>query len=147
MRHVIDNEKHLEELVHEEILPVLLSSQNRPVVLALSGELGAGKSTFVRALGRALAIEEHIISPTFLLIKEYKVTSPVYGKDLLVHVDAYRATSKELAALNLRNIVREKGNIVVVEWADRVRDIIPEDAVWITFEIADISVRRVNIHD
>lgn len=110
------------------------SKSRRPLTLALSGELGSGKTTFVQGLARALGIREHPRSPTFVLAKRYQVTRRGLPWRHFVHVDAYRIERpSEARRIGLAEILDEHDAIVVVEWADRIRKLIPRSAVWVRF--------------
>ncbi len=88
----------------------------RPVIFALEGEMGTGKTQFTKGVGKALGIKEEIISPTFSLVLEYPH---------LTHFDAWRLTdSKELDALGLTKMLENKNMVIAIEWADRVVDAI-----------------------
>jgi tRNA threonylcarbamoyladenosine biosynthesis protein TsaE len=99
-----------------------------PAVLALHGELGSGKTCFVKGVARALGIERNITSPTFIIINEHRGRRPLY------HVDLYRIrTPDEALCLGLDEYLHADG-ITVIEWAERAGDLIPEDALHIEFE-------------
>lgn len=88
-------------------------------LLLLSGELGAGKTTFVQALGRVLGVKERLVSPTFLIQKEYETKDKTFRR--LVHIDAYRLKSKsELEELGWKELVSDPETLVVVEWPEQV---------------------------
>lgn len=108
-------------------------SANRARVIALSGNLGAGKTTFIQGFARALGIKAPIQSPTFVLMKIYALTKKHIKH--LVHIDAYRIEkAQELEHLGLHDILNDKDAIVLIEWADRVEKILPNDAIWVRFE-------------
>jgi tRNA threonylcarbamoyladenosine biosynthesis protein TsaE len=101
--------------------------------LALCGPLGAGKTHFTKglALGLGVAAGEPVVSPTFVLVREYQ------GRVRLLHADAYRLTSAdELVALGLDEQLTG-GTVIAVEWADRFASAVPEAAIWIELEYAD----------
>jgi tRNA threonylcarbamoyladenosine biosynthesis protein TsaE len=106
----------------EEMVPASGAS-----VLALSGELGAGKTSLTQALGRALWVAEKIPSPTFLIMRSYAVAHPRFSK--LVHIDAYRVDDPhELDILGFADLLREQGTLIVIEWPERIETLIPRDA-------------------
>ena len=116
-----------------------------PAVLALYGDLGAGKTTFVQFLARALGVKDKVLSPTFVIIKIYVLpTQARLGYSFLTHIDAYRLKSaEELLGLGLRDILKDKENIVVVEWPEKMERYLPKNAVRIYFEVAGPKARKV----
>jgi len=131
------------EIVNE-IVNRAFKSKARPIVLALHGELGAGKTTFVQALAKELGITNEVRSPTFLLIKVFKLPEPRDGIEHLVHVDCYRITSaKELLNLGLKNILADPKNLVAIEWAERVAEYLPSQTIHLTFEILGLKERKI----
>lgn len=112
------------------------------LVLALEGNLASGKTTFTQGFARSLGIKENVLSPTFVLMKIYKIKQGSY-KDL-IHIDCYRIkSSRELAHLGFKNLLKDKDAIILVEWADRIRKFIPRDAVWINFRHGQYAHERV----
>ena len=113
--------------------------RKRAFVLALKGELGAGKTSFVQGLTKGLGVKGNVLSPTFLIVKQYKLSK---GR-MFYHIDCYRLkNSKELLQLEWKKIIEDPQNIVVVEWADRVQSIIPKDALWISFSYGSELTKR-----
>ncbi|MFQ6033782.1 MAG: tRNA (adenosine(37)-N6)-threonylcarbamoyltransferase complex ATPase subunit type 1 TsaE [Candidatus Bipolaricaulia bacterium] len=110
--------------------------------LALVGELGAGKTTLIKGLARGLGIpEDEVISPTFMLIREHRG-----GRLPLFHVDAYRiAKPEELQEIGLEEYLLSDEGITVIEWADRVRGIIPASCIEIRIQILSLDERRISI--
>ncbi|MEK6676445.1 MAG: tRNA (adenosine(37)-N6)-threonylcarbamoyltransferase complex ATPase subunit type 1 TsaE [Planctomycetota bacterium] len=108
-------------------------------VLGLVGSLGAGKTQLVKgiALGNGLDDPRKVTSPTFTLVQEYP------GRLTLFHVDAYRLQDmREMASLGLDEMVRPD-SVLVIEWADRVRDVLPDDVFWIHLEPSGASSREL----
>jgi len=102
-------------------------------VVALSGELGAGKTTFVQGLARALGIHRPVTSPTFTLVGEYEGA----GTRRLVHMDLYRIrTPDDLLAIGFAEYL-ETGALVAIEWPERGGDLIPDDAVRVSLRATD----------
>jgi len=137
------------------IIKLLKRPHPGALVLALAGELGAGKTTFVQGLAKALGIKEKILSPTFVILKRYGVRP--LGRDKgspaeagtpmnFYHLDCYRIQSaKDLAGLGFEKILKNKNNLVVIEWAERVKTILPADTVWIEFKHGGEDERRIKI--
>lgn len=124
-----------------------LSPSTGATVLTLSGELGAGKTTFVQGIASALGVQESVVSPTFVLEKIYKLDGrpPARGFEYLIHMDAYRLKSAhELRVLGWEEIVREPGNLVLLEWPERVEAAIPKSALRIRIDILGDG-RRITI--
>lgn len=102
-------------------------------VIALVGPLGGGKTTFVQGLGVALGISEKVHSPTFVLMRLLRTSHDTYRT--LYHIDCYRMDDPgELLRLGLQEILEDGGALVVVEWAEKIRSLLPGHTVWITFE-------------
>ena len=113
-------------------------------ILALYGELGSGKTTFVQGLARGLGIKRRILSPTFILVRSY----PLKDSELptLYHIDLYRLHStKEARSLGLEEIWRNPQNICAIEWAEKIKEILPKERWEIHFEYENESKRRITI--
>ncbi|MBP9771723.1 MAG: tRNA (adenosine(37)-N6)-threonylcarbamoyltransferase complex ATPase subunit type 1 TsaE [Candidatus Pacebacteria bacterium] len=115
-------------------------------VLALSGDLGAGKTAFVKALAKYLGVEEHITSPTFVIQKTYNLQPTTNnGFKKLIHIDAYRlAGGNELAVLGFKDTLADSKNLIALEWPELVADVVPENAMCITFTHVDENTRSVS---
>ncbi len=121
--------RELPDLEATAVLAAEIAESLRPGdVLALVGELGAGKTEFTRGLGRALGLPDEgaVCSPSYLLLNLYRG-----GRLPLAHFDAYFAG--EADALERAGLaeLRTEGWVVVVEWADRVRSVLPAEALWV----------------
>lgn len=104
--------------------------------LALAGDLGAGKTAFTRGIARGLGIHEDITSPTFTIINQYEAPVP------LAHMDAYRLkTPEELENAGFYDYMEDF--VVVLEWADRVEELLPGDVLWIYFTVLDENRRTI----
>ncbi len=113
-------------------------------VIALTGELGGGKTTFVQGFARGLRITERVLSPTFVILKKFEVAASEFS--FFYHLDCYRIQGKkDILALGFQEIISEPGNIVVVEWAEKLEDILPADAVNVFFGMGEENERVIKI--
>ncbi len=109
-------------------------------IFALSGNLGAGKTTFIQGLAKGLGIKVKIISPTFILMRKY-------GNNFY-HLDLYRLegdVEREVKNLGTEEIWEDGKNVVVIEWAEKIKDMLPKDTKWIVFENLGEDKRRIAI--
>jgi tRNA threonylcarbamoyladenosine biosynthesis protein TsaE len=121
------------------------SESGRATVVGLFGNLGSGKTTFVQCVTEIFGVEESVTSPTFVILKSYKLQTKNYK--LLVHIDAYRLESgNELRKLGFEEILSDSENLVLVEWPERVADILPKDTRTIKFEFIDDTTRGINFN-
>jgi len=121
-------------------------TKKTPSVIALTGDLGSGKTTFVQGFAKGLGVRKRIISPTFILMRSYKARR----KRMFYHLDLYRLESnlnKELENLGAKDIWGEKGNILVIEWAEKIKDLLPEYTIWIEFEYLSDEQRKIIIRE
>lgn len=121
-----------------------LSKNKQAVVLALYGDLGSGKTTFVQEFGKLLGVKSSMQSPTFIIIKSYPLVANRFS--LLCHIDAYRLDEpEELASLGWGELVKNPENIIAIEWAERVEKILPKDCVRIRFKFIDETTREIEV--
>lgn len=114
------------------LLGRLPASPEHATVLALSGNLGAGKTTFVQALGKELGIQEPMQSPTYVLMKSYPIVHPDFTT--LIHIDAYRLESPaQFAVLTPKEFLNNPRNLVCIEWPERVEEVLPPPDLFIDF--------------
>lgn len=118
--------------------------------LALVGDLGSGKTTFVQGLAKGLGIDQRVVSPTFILVRKYGIgiRNNELGIMNFYHIDLYRLegdVEKELANLGFKEIVSGTNNIVVVEWAGKAIGVYPENTVWIEFENLGEDKRKITV--
>lgn len=117
---------------------------DRATVVALRGDLGAGKTAFTQGLAEALGIIETVISPTFVIEKIYDL--PLGSKfKRLIHIDAYRLERvEELVQLGFADLLSEPGHLIVIEWPERVADVLPAELVNIDFKFIDDTTRSIS---
>lgn len=111
-------------------------------VIGLIGDLGSGKTTFVQFLASALGIKEKINSPTFVLMKVYNAKNAKIRT--MIHADAYRLNnSAELKNIGMEEYLGRNDSVVLIEWADKVKDILPKGAMIISFEDGNGENKRI----
>lgn len=111
-----------------------------PKVIELVGDVGAGKTTFVRGLAEGLGVKEPITSPSFTISKEY-----AFNDGILIHYDFYRLEDPGLMMGDLEEAMMDEKAIIVVEWADSVENILPADRDRIEIKYLDDGGREINI--
>ena len=110
--------------------------------IALSGDLGAGKTTFTKGIGKVLGVKRTINSPTFTIMKNYP-TNGFNGINQLYHLDVYRLIDSS-GDFELEEYFYLDG-VTVVEWCDIIKDIIPDDYLRLDFKITDETKREISI--
>ena len=120
-----------------EIAQNLESEKFPNMVICLNGELGSGKTVFTKGFAQALGIMDTVTSPTFNIIKEYDGELPLY------HMDVYRldGNTDGVAIEDYFN----KGGVVIIEWANTIKDILPNDRLDIKFKVAGENARVLTI--
>lgn len=103
------------------------------MIICLDGELGSGKTVFTKGIANALGIKESITSPTFTIIKEYEGELPLY------HMDVYRLNGN-VEGTGIEEYFT-KGGVVVIEWADTIKDILPGERLDIKFKVVGENTR------
>ncbi len=139
----------LARLFAEELLQT--KPEKHALVVGFAGEIGAGKTTFIKAFLRAMGVKKRITSPTFILFRRFALPQlrqsrhstflddrpkryKLNYKDVW-HIDAYRVkSSKEFLQLGLTKIFSYPQNLVLVEWADKIKSVLPKGTIWIEFK-------------
>jgi len=138
----------------EEWVKGIVPKEGKATVVALSGDLGAGKTCFTQGVARALGVTAHVTSPTFVLMKRYALTGErEKGKGKrseddepftfhlspftsLVHIDAYRFSSgKDMTPLRFDELLADPMNLIMIEWPELVADALPDDIIRIKFSV------------
>lgn len=140
--------KELGRMLAEEVLVEMGKKERKGAqVICLEGELGAGKTTFTQGFLEGLGAPGPYTSPTFMIMKQYRVTwNTERGAEKLrevYHIDAYRVESEDVLELGWEEIAEDKNNIIIVEWSDRIREIIPDTAVKLRFSWIDEDRRKI----
>jgi tRNA threonylcarbamoyladenosine biosynthesis protein TsaE len=135
----------------KEFLAPYEQPRRSALIIGLEGDLGGGKTTFVQGFAKGLGIKEKILSPTFVILKKFSIPKffitpraeePKFK--IFYHIDCYRIQgSQELLDLGFREIISDPKNIVIIEWADRVLEILPKDTIFLKFNFVNINIREI----
>lgn len=131
--------------VISEILKKAEKINSQAAIVTLTGDLGAGKTTFTQQLAKHLGVTEPVVSPTFGIMKGYEIEGNEYF-DQLVHIDAYRIEDiTEVGPLRFEELFRQPRTLICLEWPEKIADILPIEKVAVTIEIAKGEERRVTV--
>jgi len=142
--------KKLGEVLAKEILRTKI--KKTAFVIGLEGDLGGGKTTFLQGFARGLGVKQKILSPTFVILKKFKIPRKETVHYLLsavrwfYHIDCYRIQKpKEILDLGFKEIISNPKNIVTIEWADRIRKILPKNSIILKLEFIGQNKRKIKI--
>jgi tRNA threonylcarbamoyladenosine biosynthesis protein TsaE len=139
--------KKLAGLLASTIVNQKRTRSKNALIIALAGDLGAGKTTFVQGFLRGLGIKKKITSPTFVLIKKFVISvNPrinLFKPAAVYHIDCYRIKKlAELLQLGIKEIFNNPKNIVLIEWPEKIKRILPKNIIWIKFKYGEKSNYR-----
>ena len=140
---IIENLLDLENFARELLKEFLVkpTENNQATIIALSGNLGAGKTTFVQLLAKELGVEEKVTSPTFTIMKGYELAGEF---NHLIHMDAYRIEDlSELRPLRFSELLTDNKNILCIEWAEKIQSALPSEIIKINIEILPDGKREI----
>lgn len=115
-------------------------------LLCLRGDLGAGKTTFTQGFLEGLGAERPYTSPTFVIMKQYDLSSSKNGIERVYHVDAYRVETKDLETLGFAEWCEDKKGVVILEWPERVEALLPAKRLEIVFKSLSENEREIIIN-
>lgn len=111
-------------------------------VITLSGELGAGKTTFVQGFAEGLGITNRIISPTFIIVRSYELHN--HDANIFYHIDLYRThTEHDMDGLGLSDMLGDSHAITVIEWPERMGSLLPKKRWDIKLETINEDTRKI----
>ena len=116
-----------------------INSTSSSVVIELIGDVGVGKTTFVRGLAKGLKVKEPVTSPSFTISKVYALKN---GENL-VHYDFYRLENPGIMAEDLAENLENPKNIVVIEWGETITDVLPKDRMVVSIKYNDDNTRTI----
>ena len=124
---------------------LLVPAAGGATLITLSGELGAGKTAFTKAVAKTLGVEDIVNSPTFVLEKIYKLGSSTSKFVRLIHIDAYRLEKgSDLAPLGFDELMQDTENLILLEWPEKVADALPIPAVNIALTVQSDGSRIIS---
>lgn len=135
----------LAELLAKELFDCPPSSK-RAAIVALRGELGAGKTTFSQGFAKSLGVKESVKSPTFVILKSYKLKAKSRFKHFY-HIDCYRLkNTKDAIALGLPEIFKNQENLVLIEWPEKIKKALPEKIITVKFSHINETTRKISFN-
>ncbi len=136
--------KETQEIAEEFLEKISVGFYDTALVIGLYGDLGSGKTTFVQNVAKIFGIKEFVTSPTYVIEKIYNIEHPKFKK--LVHIDAYRLnSSKELLSLDWERTLGDERNIILIEWPEKVAEILPKNHAKIYFKFISENEREIEI--
>ncbi len=112
-------------------------------VVCLYGELGSGKTTFVQGFAKGLGIATRLLSPTFIIVRRYQIPD---NSGFLYHLDLYRMEGeKDLLGLGLPEILADSNSVVLIEWAEKLGELLPKNRVDVRFSVFEDGKHYVSI--
>jgi len=134
--------KNLGKKLAQNILK--FSLKKRAIVIALKGELGSGKTTFLQGFAKGLGIKDKILSPTFVILRKFQIPASIFK--YFYHIDCYRIKKpEELLTLGFKEVISDPKNIVAIEWAEKVNKILPPESIVLDFKFGGGKEREVII--
>jgi tRNA threonylcarbamoyladenosine biosynthesis protein TsaE len=135
----------LTKVARELIKKISNNKNEKAAILALSGDLGTGKTTITQEIAKIFGIKENLVSPTFVIMKKYDIKKGIFKK--LIHIDAYRLEKEiELIHLGWEELVSDKNNLIIIEWPERIVDSLKkENTYFVYLEHINEKTRKLKI--
>ncbi|HSX58250.1 MAG TPA: tRNA (adenosine(37)-N6)-threonylcarbamoyltransferase complex ATPase subunit type 1 TsaE [Candidatus Saccharimonadales bacterium] len=119
-----------------------VSNLQKPTVVALSGELGSGKTTFTQGVAASLGLKRRALSPTFVFWRSYKLSDSRFKN--LEHFDLYRCESlQDVRSTGLSEVLERADSLVLIEWPEIAKELLPTETVWVRFEKKGENEREI----
>lgn len=132
----------------QELGEKLASDINKGAVLALYGDLGSGKTTFIQGLAKGFGIKQRVLSPTFVIMRQYRIANDKLKttNHYFYHLDLYRIESdRDVEGLGLGEIMMDGDNLTAIEWPEKIANLLPRNRIEIYFEYLGEDERRIRI--
>ncbi len=141
---IIENLTELENFASQLLTDLMKKTTvKQATIMALSGDLGAGKTTFVQLLAKQLGVKEMVTSPTFTIMKLYDIPDNSNFRKL-IHMDAYRIEDiSELAPLQFAGLMDDKNNLLCIEWAEKIQVVLPASVIKLDIQILENEKREI----
>ncbi len=141
------NKEEISDISQKILDKIINIKHDKAKVLALSGELGAGKTTLTQEIAKSFGIKDKIISPTFVIMKFYNINSKskYYSHfKRLIHIDAYRLeSSDELLKIGWTDLIGDKDNLIIIEWPEKVGGVLDSNSYLVKLGHVDDQTRVV----
>jgi tRNA threonylcarbamoyladenosine biosynthesis protein TsaE len=122
-------------------------SKKRALVITLDGDLGNGKTTFLQGFAKGLGIKEKVLSPTFVILRKFEILPSEHSNpqvDSFYHLDCYRIKKpKEILDMGFNEIISNSSNIVAIEWAENIKEVLPKDKISLKIEFVNKNIRKI----
>lgn len=130
--------------IGKALAQLILENKIKKRILALVGELGSGKTTFLKGFAKGLGIKEKIISPTFIIFRRFPLKKKNFQN--FYHLDCFRIKKpKEILQLGFQKILKNPQNLIAIEWADKIQKSLGRKTLWIFFEVLGQKERKIKI--
>lgn len=130
-------------LAKQLLVLIKKTERNGAIVLGLAGDLGSGKTTFLQGFAKGLGITEKVLSPTFIIMRRFKAIlsrNPVF----FYHLDCYRLKgARDAFILGVKDIVDNPDNMIAIEWAEKIRRVLPRDTIKLNFSFVGQNTRKI----
>lgn len=133
MKYLSKSEQETQKIASE------IAKKFKSGIIALEGELGAGKTIFAKGFAKGLGIKERILSPTFIIIREHKIPK----RGIFAHIDLYRLETIDPQTLNQIKELNVENNILLIEWAKKMKNL-PPNALHIVIEKLNENTREIS---
>lgn len=141
---ISDSLEQTEKISKDFLEKINFNLHTNAFVVGLYGDLGSGKTTFVQRFAKNLGVKEFVTSPTFVIEKVYDIEHKDFDK--LVHIDAYRLDSaNELLTLGWEKLFENPKNLILIEWPEKVKEILPENHAKVKFRFLSENEREIEI--
>jgi tRNA threonylcarbamoyladenosine biosynthesis protein TsaE len=146
MEEIFSNSPEETQIFAKKVVTKLMSDERErgtATIIALKGNLGAGKTVFVKGVAELLGVAETVTSPTYVIVKKYLLPEASPWREV-VHIDAYRLEGeKDLMFIDWNGLATNPYNLILLEWPEQVGLGVPERAVWIEIEAVDEERRKI----